>query len=267
MSSKYDKYLEVIESTVKPILLFVPRGIPNYTDHGLSHSKRVIQYCHKIFVAFKETNIELNEIEKFLISSSAWLHDIGNLIGRKKHPEKSCEFLDYLNKKYFFIDPYLINLIKIVIETHSERCLRISSIPRFKSYNDVKIRLRLVCALFRLADECDIDFRRAPKIVYDLIQKDMKKKMRSKNKRITKKYKESNDYWLSHQTIRNIEFEKKSKKIIILVYDANLAQKAIESIKREMKILKPIFDEEGFPYNEIEIEEIYTEYTDYTLYK
>lgn len=249
MSDEYNAYLKMIELKVSPILSFMPRKISDYTDHGLSHSKRVVQYCYKIFVVCKEAGIELNETEKFLMLYSAWLHDIGNLTGREKHSEKSCEFLDYLNKKYFKIDPSLINLIKIVIKAHSERSLCISSIPRFEYYDSVKLRLRLVCALFRLADECDIDFRRAPETVYDLIKKDIEGN------------KKSNEYWLSHQKIRSIEFEKKSKKIIILVYDVNLAQKATESIKKEMKILKPIFGEENFPYKEVEIEKIQTEYT------
>jgi len=260
MPNSYDAYLEMIKLVVRPVLLFVPKGIGDYTDHGLSHSERVIKYCNRIFIACEEAGIKLNEIEEFLMRSSAWLHDIGNLIGRKKHSEKSCEFLDYLNIKYFSIDPVLINFIKIVIKAHSEKSLNLSNIPRFKKYKGVEFRLRLVCALFRLADECDIDFRRAPKTVYDLIEKDMKKKMRSRSIRTAKKAEKSNDYWLSHQTIRNIIFKKDIKKLFILVYDVNLAQRATESIKREMKILKPIFDEENFPYKEVEIEEIKTEY-------
>lgn len=253
MYNEYDTYLKEIEAITHLILPYVPRGISDYTDHGVLHSERVIKYCERIFIACKEAGIELNEIEKFLVRSSAWLHDIGNLTGRKNHPEKSCEILDYLNRNYFEMDSFLISLIKKVIISHSEHSLRISKVPRFEEYDRVKIRLRLVCALFRLADECDINYRRATKAVHDLIKKDIERKIESSDKEESEKAKETNEYWIAHQNIDSVVFDKDSKNIIIIVYDTNSVQKVLESIKKEMKNLNPIFDKEGFPYTKIEI--------------
>lgn len=68
------------------------------TDHGIEHSKRVIDYmndiCDNIFLIYGQ----LNEYELFILLSSVYLHDIGFFVN-KKELGKFCEWKE---EEYFF---------------------------------------------------------------------------------------------------------------------------------------------------------------------
>lgn len=152
----------------------------HYTDHSITHSVRIINIISKII---ENIDISFNDEEKFILLSAVLLHDIGMQtpdyadLGelpldveslekiRKKHHEYSerliidsiqCsedeKYFLGLNSKEEFVDD-----IALVAKYHRKMDIRALD-------NDVigdkVIRLKLLCALIRLGDCLDLDYRR-----------------------------------------------------------------------------------------------------------
>ena len=67
--------LERIKEKAEPLLAQIPKTFPEYTEHGASHSKRIIGNLNCIFSdAVKQS---FNEYEIYFLLASAYLHDLG----------------------------------------------------------------------------------------------------------------------------------------------------------------------------------------------
>jgi hypothetical protein len=106
--------------------------------------------------------------EKYLLSLAVWLHDIGCLIEREKHNEKSVELLGH--PRFSFLDNFLDGGLKAclsnIIIAHSST-YDLKKIPKTAIHEN--IRLDLCCATFRLLDGCDITDARTKPILYDIL--------------------------------------------------------------------------------------------------
>ncbi|MDE7423562.1 MAG: HD domain-containing protein [Lachnospiraceae bacterium] len=178
INDEYYSVLSVIYVQVEK-LLKNPLHI-HYTDHSITHSIRIANIISQII---ENIDVHFNEEEKFILLAALLLHDIGmqtpdyadlgelplNIEGlekiRKKHHEYSekliidsiqCSeeeayFLG-LNSKEEFVDD-----IALVAKYHRKMDIAVLD-------NDVIgdkiIRLRLLCALIRLGDCLDLDYRR-----------------------------------------------------------------------------------------------------------
>ena len=151
-----------------------------YTIHTEKHSKVVeknLKSIVKICNYQSDTKCYINEEEEFILYCSAWLHDLGNIISRENHAKYSSKIIMENPDMIHGIDEYR-QFIADVSGVHSydekiekDPIIHLSKTIRTKKSNIVK--LQYISAVFRLADACDMDNRKAPKLVYNLLSKHM----------------------------------------------------------------------------------------------
>ena len=158
--------IQAAERYAVTLLPFIPRGLPVYQSHGISHSLAIIRYSNQII---RTAGLNFRPREIFLLYLAAWFHDIGylhpdSLHNRKRHTILSCEMI----RK----DPVIAGLV------HEQEMLVLDTLIRYHdSHADLTtiqesfpFRTPLLSALFRLADVADIGADRCPPEVFDLIQ-------------------------------------------------------------------------------------------------
>lgn len=152
-----------------------------FTDHGVNHCRRIIEVFDKLI---PDTVLsQLNSTEIYFLLSSAWLHDLGMMVQqigeerlepkeiRERHNELTKNYLLEKNK-YREYEIYSENEARIIADICL--CHRKASIPAVCDATvpigpDV-VHARFLCALLRLGDEMDMDYRRASECTADLIQ-------------------------------------------------------------------------------------------------
>ncbi len=237
--SEYRAKLFSIESSIIEILHYIPRGLQDYTSHGYAHSKRVIKYLDDIIRIYDQYGAKLSDLEVFILYATAWLHDIGCLVERRNHAEKSAEMTKILQQNGY-IDGISDELpfLQWVISGHSKK-QNIHEVPKVQYLRGEKIRLRFLAALFRLADACDIDRRRAPKIVYKFIKDELNE--------------QSKKFWEGHQGIDSVLFDPDEGSIIIGLQDEEKSDIIIEDFKKDFETIREILKTNKFPCREIKI--------------
>ena len=166
-----------------------------YTLHGLDHSNYVITILDKLINGLNPQD-NLNETEFFCLLSAAFLHDVGmqckypndveraaqisitkkrpytfqDLI-RDEHHKRSGRYIKD-NSKNLKLDPIEAECIRLISEGHRQTKLKSAE------YNDqpiglIRVRVRLLSALLRLADELDITYERAPETLFDILKNDI----------------------------------------------------------------------------------------------
>jgi hypothetical protein len=191
----YDSRFNIIKAHAE--ILF-KKDVPlhkNYTLHGIDHSKSVISKLNSLVEGIDQKSM-LTVPEVFYLLSSAYLHDVGmivqfrddetraNEIGIKNRVSYSKEDLirdehNFRSGRYIIehledlkLDHIESPCVKLICEGH--RTVDLNS----NNYNDrfigdECIRVRLLSAFLRLADELDIPYTRAPKKLMDLLVGDM----------------------------------------------------------------------------------------------
>jgi hypothetical protein len=161
--------------------------LPNYTDHGISHSEHLIEIMDKLLSFWDGFN--LNDSEILILLCSAYLHDIGmqaakNVMGeadilRENHAEYSCDLIlkdGFVDDEIFLrhkgcgfrdehgnIDNYdLITTVAMASKGHSGRYFN-DVIEYFKaSPRDVlqnSVDGAFLTALLMIADELHLEGR------------------------------------------------------------------------------------------------------------
>jgi hypothetical protein len=220
---------------VTPILSFLPREMPEYTDHGLRHSNNILAYLDKfrtnlgvLFPTFSFTEEEL-----FLLSLATYLHDIGCIVNRKKHSYESGKLLTdhptfcFLND---WIGADLLPCLNLIVRAHSSK-FDLSTISREPLHEHV--RLRLMCAIFRLLDGCEISAARVSKTLYEILK--TKKKIKKKNLK----------FWDAHLSIYELHF--KGNEIILECQDLAKSKILTDHLIEDLVHINKVFSEENFP--------------------
>jgi len=189
-----------IMNHVKEYLQRVVELYPEYTKHDIDHSEEVIRILDEIIP--DELMERFTDYEIFILLSSAYLHDIGlcdlpylfdrdkfikfceenklppnpedkqsrKLFIREYHHERSERFVKY-NKDLLF--PFeenpanrekIAELVGLVCKGH--RKINLDEYPEQTWYKGTLIRLSLLSALLRLADELDVSYKRAPSSIF-----------------------------------------------------------------------------------------------------
>lgn len=195
LSNYYSDKLKVVENKSKDIWENGAVYFPYYTLHGIKHSDAVIDVLD-LLIAGLNTENQLEEVEIFCLLSAAYLHDVGM---QRKYPddEARIEIISKSkNKPYIFQDlirdehhlrsgRYIKENYKILGLDHIEaECVRLVSEAHRKvdllsdeydpqAIGSKRIRVRLLSSFLRLADELDIDYRRAPETLYEILKEDM----------------------------------------------------------------------------------------------
>ena len=121
---------------------------------------------------------ELNDKEVFLLLVGAYCHDLGMFLGghqnespqeiRLHHHERSAGLIESLvTGHYINLDTFEVTVAKIIARAH--RSVDIDEVPAEHNAEQSVIRTRLLSALLRIADACDLDHTRAPEAVFNFL--------------------------------------------------------------------------------------------------
>jgi len=147
-----------------------------FTDHGVTHSERICTLLDGLTAGMMQTDKRLVPTEAFVLLAAASLHDIGmqdeRFAGgdleeiRAHHHEQTAEMIYQVfeDPQHAFPiplgdDPALVEAIALVAAGHRKVDLAGGEYAPLQ-LGDETLRLRLLAALLRFADELDIDHRR-----------------------------------------------------------------------------------------------------------
>ncbi len=195
LGKDFDAKLNIIEQEADKIWKKGELYHVYYTLHGLDHSNYVIKILEKLIEGLNPSD-NLNETEVFCLLSAAYLHDVGMQCKYPDDMERAAQISELKRRPYTFQDlirdehhkrsgRYIKDNYKNLKLDHIEsECIRLISEGHrqikleSKEYDDQpvgleRVRVRLLSALLRLADELDITYTRAPETLYDILKNDM----------------------------------------------------------------------------------------------
>lgn len=166
-----------------------------YTLHGLDHSNNVIKILEKLIDGLNPTD-NLNETEIFCLLTAGFLHDAGMQCKYADDVERAAKISELKRRPYTFQDlirdehhirsgHYIKENYKNLKLDHVEaECIGLISEGHRQTKLDSKeydnqpvglerVRVRLLSALLRMADELDVVYTRAPETLYDILKNDM----------------------------------------------------------------------------------------------
>lgn len=242
-STDNEKINRLVACTL-PILGFLPRQIPDYTDHGPLHANRVMYRCLDLILQAVPGK-ELCPHMVFLLCASAWVHDIGNIIDREKHRQHSARLVERLWKEHYFImlSERETTAISQVIEMHDTN----DPLDHLKTDyvlepGTPEVNLQLLAALLRLADACDIDNRRAPAIIFQLVKEKLPE--------------DSKIHWIAHQNVEMCRYYPDSQMIKAKVRDIEKAKVATDVVEQRYKSVADVFKRFGVRVRRFTIEPV-----------
>ncbi|WP_437331023.1 HD domain-containing protein [Sorangium sp. So ce381] len=186
-----DTYSVLKERLLKVEYTQTVAEFPGANSHGPDHIIRVLKKLDEILGRNPLTYV--NEFELWTAMMAVLYHDVGLLQARDHHAEIGADLMLGERNSYIF-DRLERELIQTAIFSHSshadirQKCKRYP--PKHK-IGDFPANAMVICALVRLADELDEDYRRGDE---DLFQK----------REIATKYPDSVKYWRFNQRIRAI---------------------------------------------------------------
>jgi hypothetical protein len=175
-----------IESVASLFLRFVPREMPGFPSHGTDHSITIINLINDFH---KSWDANFSHTELFFLYAAAWLHDIGCVKSRKNHSKHSSEIIrnnHTLRQAFQEVDRQGLEIIKYIVQAHS-RSYPIDTIPNILGEN---VRVKLLSAVFRIIDACEIHDLKCPMDVYLAIKDDLDE--------------EAIKYWEEHLKINSV---------------------------------------------------------------
>ena len=223
-----------VEIFSRVLLRFSQRGT-DMTSHDAVHSMNIIEYIDQFVEKWPN---DLTEDEIFLLYLGAWLHDTGTIIGREDHPVYSR----FIIRETFRLQRLIQNR-KVVIclqslaHSHSSPS-DISGIPEIRW----GVRLRMICALFRIFDSMDLEEKsRCPKEVYRIIHN-------SDNP----PGKDSDPSWTRSPGIRQVGFQYPN--IVVSVENIEESATLTDRFRNEIQSLSGILMDCGVTVPAVEIE-------------
>jgi len=173
-----DRKLQGIEDYVKKeFLRFWQVHALHFTDHGVTHCENIISILDRMILVDVEEN--MNEHETFLLLCAVWLHDIGMLVKRKE------ESVDQVRATHHQRGRQIIRTgLNQIDLTDDERFIigeityyhrKTEDLGKAKEQIEIqhnsqtsRVRVRLLCALLRLADACEIAHTRSSRGLVDI---------------------------------------------------------------------------------------------------
>lgn len=230
-----EEYQEIALFTISKyaegFLRFISRAIQNYPSHGVDHSVNIIRLINDFT---DKWDINLNSDERFILYAAAWLHDIGCIRDRDHHNMLSAKILlknESICNTINDMDNDLLFILKVVIESHSSS-YDIDTVPVMRG----AVRVRLISAIFRLLDACEITNLKCPRPVFEEIKEDLKNTDGTVDT-------EAVAFWEGHMNIKYIGFSRPN--IEIITNDFQKTQNIINRLKAEISSIHHIFQENG----------------------
>jgi hypothetical protein len=154
---------------------------------------QLLSYLEELVEIFQMTKPRLNEVEFFVLEASAWLHDIGYILPpAKRHAANSQTLIRKLGKKYFNLGKAERIVLSWVCKAHSRR-FPLEKVPVTQRLHGEVVRSRELAALFAFADACDVQGKRAPEIVFQILKKEL-----------TSRYPKSVPHWKGNQSTEGV---------------------------------------------------------------
>ena len=237
LKEEYQSIILYTRGYVEHILNFLPISIHDFTDHGMLHSNNLL----KLFVRFARNirGFSFSQEEKLLICLAIYVHDVGCIIGRSEHNKKSAKLImkhSSISNLQSQIGSDLLNCLKCVTLSHSGT-YDLQKIQKEPIHDEVN--LRVICAVFRLLDECEISSARVSKPLYDILTSYSKIKS------------EHRKYWDAHISIISLVF--RGKKIIIDSDNLGKTRLLSNHLKKNLQQINRIFQEEHLPQLTVEL--------------
>jgi HSP90 family molecular chaperone len=160
-----------LETKARPLLSYTQGKFPYYTPHDFHHSQAVEENLNWLIPdSIKE---KLNKHEIFFLICAAWLHDWG-MIGmenedpemiRENHHERTEQYFEtkYDTLGFSFHEGRIIGKI---CKGHRKIDLHLREYDDTMFGQGVRVQLRLLSALLRIADETDVTHSRTPEVIY-----------------------------------------------------------------------------------------------------
>jgi len=185
MSCKDEKLQEYFFSYYHQKLVLLNHLYPHiesqlrgYTDHGPQHITRILNLYTKILkdnipglsqeLIIKDSSLNFYELY-LLLCGTVW-HDVGNILGRKKHNEKITEIADRL-KDNFFVDDDMKKYTFQIAEAHTGKDgVREKIKDDDIDYKNEEINMRFLGVLLRLIDELEEGELRVDKTYYKTME-------------------------------------------------------------------------------------------------
>lgn len=240
-----------ISGKISPVLAYVQRGEKDLTDHGMNHSKKVIENLNEILSIQNEIgDFEISAFEAKLLYLSALLHDVGCIISRTNHSVESVRILKQLCPAYISIEDSLLTALCWIIKYHSRahetdgerKELNLKDVPDVINVTKNEVRLRFLAGVFRLADACDVEAQRAPRIVFEILRERMDAR--------------AVEYWTTHQRIVSLEFNPDKKAVIVWAKEDEDIDLLLNDLASELSTVEDVLGKGGFPCLKLLVERI-----------
>lgn len=253
LGAEYKSKLDIIEQESKKIWAKGELYHVYYTLHGLDHSNNVTTALENLVNGLNPGE-NLNEAETFCLLSAAYLHDVGMQCKYTEDEERAAKISELKRRPYSFQDlirdehhlrssRYIREHAKDLKLDHVEaECIGLISEGHRKTKLDAKeyddspigfkpVRVRLLAALLRLADELDIAYTRAPETLFDILKNEMPDYSRLQ--------------WLKHYYTSGVLFspqEANGKKKIFIKIHCQYPKEDVGRKITEVLVFKPIED-------------------------
>ena len=230
-------------------LNFWQTNAPEFTDHGRGHCIRLMERLDQLVP--DSIIAQMSALEVYILLCGTWLHDIGMLVreqrGEKFSPKQIREIHHELSR-----DLVLEKYREYGIQHKKEAeyvaklcyCHRVVTIGqefanRREPVGSETIYPRFLAGLLRLADEMDMDYRRAPECTLEVI------KLRGDSER----------FWKTCQKVKGIECDQSNARIVVTCEfeneeDIRSLIMVLTKLNRTRKETCPFF-EHGLKYDQI----------------
>jgi len=161
--------------------------LKGFPDHGPDHVIRILELYGKMLknnipTLFSSDSVisgaGFNFYEVYLILLATVWHDVGNLLGRKKHNEKIVEISDRLEKHFIFEADLKKYMLQIAKAHTGDDGVNVQIPIEDVAFKNEEINLRFLGALLRFADELEEGGVRIDETYYNVMKDNIAKENR-----------------------------------------------------------------------------------------
>lgn len=247
----------VLSGQIPETLQVVATHTEFFTDHGTSHVERVISKLNSLSALVPDG---LNEREQFFLLVGSYFHDLGMFLCRLPnesaretrihHHERSADLVDTLVAGgYVNLDQFEVSVTKHLVRAH--RAVNLDQVPEEQPIEQFTVRTRLLSAMLRIADACDMDHTRAPEAVFRFLFDAIPSSSRQ--------------YWRQHQIVAAVNFSSDHAAIVVSVqvngsfvqrFDKmRMANSLSRELERELASVSDVFSHYGVRLVRVEIKD------------
>ena len=163
-----DYLFEDVHPEVEKLAMTVDGGY--LTDHGPSHIRTVIDRASQMI---GNPAKRLSTYEVYVLLVAIHLHDLGNVYGRKEHEEKLPEIISQIGSR-LGKDAVELQIIRDIAAAHGGKDAdganvdTIGALQPEEPFRSAVVRMQLLAAILRFADELADDADRASRLALEL---------------------------------------------------------------------------------------------------